>query len=186
VNKIGFGIIGACFLAGLALATPAAHPEPYLIQPEDDLRIKVWRHPDLDTEVTVGANGTVNLPLLGKVQVAGMTPEAVEDNLAGLWAKNFLKNPYVSVSILNKKFFVLGEVKNPGSYEMGGSITILKALSMAGGLGDYAAQGSIYVLRENSNESKRIDVDVPAVRSGEAEDFQIQPGDVINVPQSLF
>ena len=81
---------------------------------------------------------------------------------------------------------MLGEVKEPGSYDLEGDMTVLKAISMAGGFADYAAKGSVYILRGKNSESKKIEIDISKIQKGKEEDIEIQPGDIITVPQSFF
>ncbi len=161
-------------------------PPDYVIQPQDSLEIKVWRNPDLDTVIEVAPEGNITLPLLGKVQVQGLTPRQLEALLTRLWGKDYLKNPYVRVYLSEKQFFVLGEVKKPGSYKLLGNITVLKSISTAGGFTDYAAQGSIYILRKSKAGTEKLEVNIPRIKKGKAEDIEIRPGDVVNVPQSFF
>ena len=163
-----------------------AQPPDYVIQPQDIMGITVWRNPDLDTEIEVDQDGYVPLPLLGKVKAAGLTLRQMEDELTRLWGGDFIKDPYVRVSLKKKQFFVLGEVKTPGSYEMVGNMTVLKAISMAGGFTDYAAEGSIYILRTKKSEPEKIEVDFSKIQKGRSEDIEIRPGDVVTVPQSFF
>ncbi|HOO77184.1 MAG TPA: polysaccharide biosynthesis/export family protein [bacterium] len=166
--------------------TAAAQPPDYVIQPQDILGITVWRNQDLDTEVEVDQEGMITLPLLGKVQAGGLTPQKLEETLTRLWGENYIKNPYVRVRLQKKQFFVLGEVKEPGSFELVGNMTVLKAISMAGGFTDYAKEGSIRILRTDTGSPERIEVDIPRIQSGDVEDIEIRPGDVITVPQSFF
>ena len=179
------------FLAGIAvlvwgLFTPFAWSKEYRIQPEDILKISVWNHPDLDAEVEVDPRGIVSLPLIGEVAAAGLTSRQLEKKLAELWGKDFIKDPAVRVHVQKKRFFVLGEVKNPGDYELFGRMTVLKAISMAGGLTDYASQGSITIIRESGASFRKIEVDLSKIKKGKAPDVELRPGDVVNVSQSLF
>jgi polysaccharide export outer membrane protein len=183
----GAKILLAALLLLLARTSAApAQSVPYTIHPQDLLKITVWRHPDLETEAEVDAEGNVNLPLLGKVRAAGYTDGEMEAALAELWGKSYIKDPYIRVYIKNRKFFVLGEVKQPGDYDLEGRVTILMAVSMAGGFTDYGAEGNVYILRGRGENASKINVDINDIRKGKAPDIEIRPGDVITVPQSLF
>jgi len=179
-----------CLFAGiflLATAVDGSSPyKSYLVQPRDVLEIKIWRHPDLDSIVEVDKDGNISLPLLGIVQVGDKTSQDIEADLTKLWGADYIKDPSVSVQIQKKKFFVLGEVKEPGSYDLEGDMTILKAISMAGGFADYAAEGSVYILRGKNSETAKIEIDISKIQKGQAEDIELQPGDIITVPQSFF
>ena len=182
-KKLVISICLAVFLFGV----PAiAQPPDYIIQAQDILGIAVWRNPDLDTEIEVDQDGYVTLPLLGKVMTAGLTLRQFEDELTKLWGGDYIKDPYVRVSLQQKQFFVLGEVKEPGSYEMVGNMTVLKAISMAGGFTSYAAEGGVFILRTKKSGPEKIEIDFSAIQKGQSEDIEIRPGDVVTVPQSFF
>ena len=158
----------------------------YLIHPQDTLDIKVWRNSDLDTEIEVDLEGNIRLPLLGKIKAGGLTVQQLEEKLTQLWGENYIKNPYVRVYIRKKKIYVIGEVKEPGSFELEGKVTVLKAISMAGGFTDYAAKGTVLVLRGSGVEAQKIKVDTSEIEKGGAPDLELQPGDVVTIPQSFF
>jgi len=177
----------AIFLAVNLFGLPAvAQPPDYIIQTQDILGITVWRNPDLATEIEVDQDGYVPLPLLGKVKAGSLTLRQFEDELTKLWGRDYIKDPYVRVSLKKKQFFVLGEVKEPGSFEMVGNMTVLKAISMAGGFTAYAAEGGIYILRTKKSVPEKIEIDFSAIQKGRSEDIEIRPGDVVTVPQSFF
>lgn len=180
-------ILTGCLIiiSGLLFTTRGLCKE-YRIQPEDILKISVWNHPDLDSEAEVDPRGVVSLPLIGEVTASGLTARQLEKKLTDLWGRDFIKNPAVRVHIEKKRFFVLGEVKNPGSYELVGRMTVLKAISMAGGFTDYAAEGSITVIRESGPTFQKLEIDLSKIKKGKARDVELRPGDVVNVPQSLF
>lgn len=165
----------------------AAQPPPgYVIQPQDILGITVWRNPDLDTETEVDQDGFIPLPMLGKVKASGFTIRQLEEELARLWGVDYIKDPYVRVSLRRKQFFVLGEVREPGAFELVGNMTVLRAISMAGGFTDFASRGGVYILRSGPSGTEKIETDIGGIQKGRAEDVEIRPGDVVTVPQSFF
>jgi protein involved in polysaccharide export with SLBB domain len=178
--------VSICLALLFSVITAAAQPPDYVIQPQDILGISVWRNPDLDTEIEVDQDGYVPLPLLGKVVAGGLTLRQFEDELTKLWGRDYIKDPYVRVSLKKKQFFVLGEVDEPGSFEMVGNMTVLKAISMAGGFTAYAAEGGVYILRTKKSGPEKIEIDFSAIQKGRSEDIEIRPGDVLTVPQSFF
>ena len=179
-------IVWAAALSLLAAGPALGQGPDYVPQPQDILEITVWRNPDLTTEAEVDSEGNISLPLLGKVGVGGLTLRQLEDRLTELWGKDYLKNPHVRVALKTKQFFVLGEVKDPRAFDLAGNMTILKAISAAGGFTDFAKEGAVYIIRGNESERQKIDVDIDAIQKGKAPDIEIQPGDVITVPRSLF
>lgn len=173
---------------GLLLGNPSASARTaeYLIQARDTLSITVWRHPDLDTTVEVDAEGDIVLPMLGKVRAAGLTIRQLEKKLTGKWGRSYIKDPYVRISLPQKQFFVFGEVREPGSFELLGNMTVMRAIAAAGGFTDFAARRKVRIIRSGVTGFEMIEVNIPRIQAGRAEDTEIQPGDVISVPQSFF
>jgi polysaccharide export outer membrane protein len=146
----------------------------------------------MDRKARVGANGTVTLPLVGSVKVGGTTLGAAEARIEEKMAV-YVVRPQVTLFIEeygNRTFSVMGEVQKPGSYVIPteSRLTILEAISLAGGFTLVAAQDRARVLRQVNGESKTIVVDIRAItHKGEKEkDLVIEPNDVVFVPQSLF
>jgi len=166
-------------------ATPAK--EGYVIQPRDVISISVWRHEDLTQAVEVNNEGMISFPLLKEVKAAGLTAEELEDVLTTALAKDYLKDPHVTVHVRKKPVYVTGQVKRPGPVELQGPLTVSEAIVLAGGFTDFAARGKVRIIRSEASSKKIIRVNVKRVMAGKREkDVQLQPGDVIEVPQSFF
>lgn len=122
----------------------------YTIGGKDVLKLIVYDEPDLSNEgVRVAEDGMISLPLIGDVKVSGLTTYQAERNIEGLLKDGYLKNPHVSISVIeyrSKKVFVLGAVKTPGSYELRGNATILEMISRGGGVSEGAGK-SLMILR---------------------------------------
>ena len=126
----------------------------YEIGPEDVLQISVFQVSDLDETVRVSNDGTIAVPLLGRVEAAGLTPDQLRKELEQAYGKNLLQNPQISVFV--KEFHaqpisVIGAVQKPGLYQITGPRTLIEALSMAGGLasGKNAEPGkTVYITRQ--------------------------------------
>jgi protein involved in polysaccharide export with SLBB domain len=102
---------------------------------------------------------------------------------------DYIRNPHITVFVLeHSRFSVLGEVKTPGNYEIIGQVTMMEAISMAGGFTPVANERKVRILRRGKNGGEQsIDVDVQDIMDGKAEDSTlIEAGDVINVPKSFF
>ncbi len=159
----------------------------YKIGAGDLLEIKVFELEALSQTVRVSEDGSVTLPLLGRVEVEGLTQEAVAAKLAGLLAAKYVKNPQVTVFIKeykSKQVAVIGAVEKPGSYELVGRKNLLQMVSAAGGFTDQATN-EIYVLREDGTGSAvtiPIDLTDLIVNGNQALNIPIEPNDVINVP----
>ncbi|HVY55799.1 MAG TPA: polysaccharide biosynthesis/export family protein, partial [Thermodesulfobacteriota bacterium] len=115
----------------------------YLIGPGDLLAIQVLEAPDLNTEARVSTQNMISFPLLGKVEVGGLTSQEAEERIREQLTEKYMNDPHVVVSIKefrSQRVAVIGSVKNPGTYELLGKGNLLDALALAGGLTDNASQ----------------------------------------------
>jgi len=158
----------------------------YVIGPRDLLEIKVFELPEFDHTVRVSEDGSITLPLLGNVQVGGLTKDKAEEKLSGLLEK-YVKKAQVSIFIKeyqSSRVAIIGAVEKPGMYELVGRQTLLQMISQAGGFKDTAAN-EIYVLREGQDgttASISIDLEELLINGNQNLNIPIQPNDVINVP----
>lgn len=159
----------------------------YVIGPRDLLEIKVFESPELDQTVRVSEDGSITIPLIGKVIVGGLTKDAVEDKIAGLLDERFVKNAKVSIFIKehqSNSVSVIGAVNSPGMYELIGRRTLLQMITQAGGFADNAGD-SLFVLREGVNGgtgSISIDLEELVEHGNQKLNIPLQANDVINVP----
>ena len=125
----------------IAESDPSAYqvpePEDFKLGKGDKIAIRVWRHPDLDMDITIAPDGTITYPLVGAITVAGLTyPELVQTLTAAI--KDYYQDPQVSVNIIelnNQKVFVLGAgVATPSVLQLQSEMTVLEALTRSGGL----------------------------------------------------
>jgi polysaccharide biosynthesis/export protein len=129
-----FFILLAFFLS--TSAALAAHTD-YLVGGGDILKVTVYDHPDLDTTVRVTSDGTIPFPLVGQVQIGGLPVSQVAETLAEMLANGYIIDPQVSVFVeefRSKKVIIMGQVENPGLYELNGPTTLLELISKAGGM----------------------------------------------------
>lgn len=164
-----------------------AQDSDYIINPGDVLQITVWKEDGMDREVLVLPDGTITFPLIGSFSVAGMTPTDVQETIKEKLTR-FIPSASVAVMIkaaLGHTVNVIGQVTKPGEVVMGHRLTVMQALSQAGGLTPYADEGSIKILRHNS-EGKEVAIafDYSEIASGRKldKDITLLPGDVIVVP----
>jgi polysaccharide export outer membrane protein len=162
------------------------HDNTFVIGNDDVLAINVWKEPDISRSIPVRSDGKISLPLVGEVQAAGLTPLALEKDIAGK-LKNYISEPEVTVmlqQVNSQRFNVLGQVARPGSYMIANSPTVLDALALAGGFRDFAKKKSIYVLRQGAAGESRIAFNYKDVSQGKnmAQNIKLQPGDTIIVP----
>ncbi len=161
----------------------------YQVKPKDILNIKFYRHVDLNQqEIEVSPRGTLFMPLIGEVEVQNLTISQIEQKLMKLYEKDYLRNPYITVSVLSRRYYVLGEVKAPGAYPMVGNVTALTAITQAGGFTDYAGKTKVMVIRSHGTAKETIVVNLDKIiKKGDAsEDVILQPGDVVHVPETIF
>lgn len=161
---------------------------PYLIGPFDKLSVDVFGIPELSRpEVQVDANGTISLPLAGTINAAGKSPSDLSRLIeAGLRA-NFVRNPQVSVNLretLSQLVTVDGQVAKPGLFPVIGKMTLMRAVAIAGGTGEFARLEDVIIFR-NVNEAKYAGVyNLKAIRQGNYDDPEVFANDVIIVGDS--
>ena len=163
----------------------------YRFNPGDLVRVSVWREPELDREALVQPDGTISFPLVGQIAAAGETPAAVQADIVKR-IEQYIPEPVVTVELLEargNKVYVIGEVEKPGEYQLGRPISVVQAISLAGGFTPFAGRGKIQVLRKTAGAETSIPFDYEAVADGEnlAGNIELLPGDTVIVPGgSLF
>ena len=170
---------------------PAARDYAYTIGAKDLLTITVFEVPELNITVRVSEDGDIALPLLGIVKVEGLNRLRLEQKLAAMLEKSYLKNAQVTVFIKeyqSQRVSVMGAVKNAGTYELIGRMTLLQILSQAGGLSGEAGD-RIVVIRQyadGSSASLVIDIEELMVKGTAKFNIPLQAGDIVNVPVERF
>jgi polysaccharide export outer membrane protein len=164
----------------------------FLLGPEDVLDIVVWKNDDLTQKgIVVRPDGKISMPLIGEVMAGGLTSNQLASQIASR-LKEFKERPTVTVSVkeVNSYYvYVLGEVKQPGKYQLKSQATVLQALAVAGGFGIYAAKNRMRVIRNVQTENgESREIRIPAryddliSGSGEIGNFFLKTGDVVVVP----
>jgi polysaccharide export outer membrane protein len=161
------------------------HEQDYRLGAGDKLRIEVYGEPQLSQSLQVRPDGKITIPLIGDVVAANRTSleltEAVTTSL-----KEYVTNPVVTVILQEAnaaQVHVIGEVTRPGPQVMQGPLTVLQALSQAGGLGEFAKRNDIRVLRRTaSGTTTAIPFDYKAALKGQIEPVFLEPGDTVIVP----
>ncbi len=168
----------------VAVATPATTDADYRIGPQDVVQIDVWKEPEITRVIPVRPDGKISLPLLNDVQAAGLTAMQLAGNIRDGLTK-YLNNPQVTVTVTqinSRRIFVSGEVAHSGAIPLLPGMTVLQALSTAGGFTQFARIKAIYILRNEDRKQSKISYDYKQVLKGNKEDILLQPGDVIVVP----
>jgi len=158
----------------------------YVIGAQDVLDINVWKEPDVSRTVPVRPDGKISLPLLNDVQAAGLTPAQlaaqVTDSL-----KKYVTNPQVTVivTVINsQRVYILGEVTRPGAFPLLPGMSVLQALSSAGGFTQFAKVKSIFVRRFENGKEEKFPFNYREVIGGKKpeQDILLKAGDTIVVP----
>lgn len=172
-------LIALAVLFVLALKPASAADAPaYKLGPGDKVRVTVFNEKDLSGDFDVNDQGDIALPLIGQVKVAGRTISDVEGLITQRYGKDYLVDPRVNVEVLNyRPFFILGEVKNPGSYAYVSGMTVINAVALAGGYTNRANKGHVLIKHGNDPQVGEQQVQ---------EDSPVLPGDVIRVPERFF
>ena len=164
------------------VAAEPVDPHTYVIGPEDQLMIRVWRERDVSGAVIVRPDGKITLPLIGDVQAGGRTPEQLRKEVTEKLSE-FLNRPEVMVAVTavrSKKYYIVGQVNRTGSFPLVVPTTVLEALSNAGGFQQWANRKKIVILRGN----KRLKFNYNDVIKGKhmEQNIYLQNGDHIIVP----
>jgi polysaccharide export outer membrane protein len=191
----------AVFLAGWLVGPGGAQQPPDIsIGARDLLTISVWNQPSLSGKFEVGADGTVEFPLIGRVMVAGLTTRQVEDLIEKLLTDGYLRRPQVSVAIeqpgRGQRVFIIGEVRSPGTYPLADEMTLIEALARAGSTTAAAAAEALIVrqpnggspgpvLPEQGGGADVIKVNLVQLQTGDlSRNVTLRDGDTIFVPKA--
>jgi polysaccharide biosynthesis/export protein len=176
---------GAAGPAPNAALASAEAPE-YRVAQQDILQISVFQVNDLNTAVQVNQDGTITLPLIGKVQVAGKTTAETEQIISGKLKQKYLQSPQVSVSIktYGKRITVSGEVKGPRVIADDGNTTLTQAIANAGGLSEIGNGGRVHVARSKDQHVVDDVYNLDDIQAGKAPDPLLRGGDIVVAEQS--
>jgi polysaccharide export outer membrane protein len=165
-----------------------------VLKPGDVVEISVLEDSSLNRQALVRPDGKISMPLAGTLQAADRTPEALQADLRQRLAKDFIEAPTVTVSLVSASadededlrfIYVLGQVANPGRFEVTEPLNILQALAIAGGPGVFAAKSRIQLRKrdENGGETVRL-FDYAAVEDGSGHELLVVGyGDIVVVPE---
>ena len=161
--------------------------DDYIIGPSDLLAINVWKDTELSRTVLVRPDGKISLPLVGELEVSGLTAPSVQRLLAEK-LKEYISQPQVTVivqEVKSRTYTIVGKIAKPGSYELGKPTTVLEAIAIAGGFLDFAKANKVYVIRRMEDGSRtRLPFDYHKVIKGRGPDqnIELKSGDTVVVP----
>lgn len=156
----------------------------YKIAPMDTVSVKVFRQPDLSGEYQVDLTGKISLPLIGEISAVDLTTAELDDRVTAKYKEKYLENPDISVGIkesAKRSVTVDGAVKSAGAFPATGTMTLMQAVAMAGGLGEDANARRVAVFRTIGGQRQAAAFDLVSIRRGENPDPSIYPGDIVVV-----
>ena len=189
-------------------AIPTSAQEGYPLGPEDEIEIRVWDHDDLTRTVRVGLDGRISYPFVGELTAQGLTVMQLQKELERRLGEGYIVDPHVSIKVTeykSQKFFVVGNVQKPGTYPLTKDITVVEAISSAGGISGGAETksttgGLAIIVRARPGEKRdqpkmpdkvspkeQVRVSLGAAIAGDPRhNVQIKNGDTIYVPLLVF
>lgn len=157
-------------------------PKTFNLGPEDIILVRVWREPELSSQMVIRPDGKITMPLIREVDASGITPEQLAARISEALSQ-YLNNPQVLVQVLavrSKRYMISGEILKPGAYPLAVSTTVFEAITLAGGFRDFANKKKITIVRGD----KRLRFNYNDVVKGKnlTQNVQLENGDEIIVP----
>jgi len=167
-------------------SNPGSDTPQYIIQPNDLLEIVVWGEPDISRMVLVRPDGRISLPLVQDLQASELTPVELKEQMENR-LKEYVDSPNVTViveKIQSYKVYVIGEIQKPGGILVEKPITVLQALTLAGGFQEYADESEIRIVRTTGREHLVFEFNYKDVIKGKKaeQNIALRSGDVVVVP----
>ncbi|RDV38026.1 polysaccharide export protein [Bradymonadaceae bacterium TMQ3] len=176
--------------AYLALVEQQAElPPTGELGPGDRFLLRVYGEEALSGEFTVGADGTINYPHVGRFRADGLTCTDVEVELTLGLGQKFLKEPNVQCTIVeynSKRIFIFGEVREPGTFPYKNNISIIEAFALAGGFNERASTNNTKLTRVVDGVEIQVRVPLQEIVEGRQRNLRLLPGDIIFVPESAY
>ena len=175
--------------------TEVAPPkEQYRIGPGDQLQISVWQHPDLSGALVVLPDGQISVPLIGEVRASGKTVKELGEEIRVLLSE-YVRGPEVTVTVVNpesanfqQRIRVTGAVRTPTSVPFRKGMTVLDVVLEAGGPNEFASGNASKLYRSGPSGTQTMDIHLDDIlKKGKmGTNYELQPSDVITVPERLF
>jgi len=190
--RVAFFMLGglsACAAGGPPVVPPDLAVADNGLAEGDVVDIRVFREPDLAGTFQVDGDGAIDFPLVGRVLVEGHTSASLARELETRLEDGYLVEAQVTVLIkerASRKVHVLGSVNKPGSFPYEPGMTVIQAITNAGGFSAVAAKNNVTVTRRLEEGESSFQVKVGDIQSGSAPNFYLQPRDIIYVRESIF
>ncbi len=180
------GMLCCLIFVSAAYAQDRTTVDTYQIQPSDVLEVSIYGEQDLVHKLVVRPDGMISFPLIGDIKAAGRSTEEIKKTIDEK-IKPYIPeaNSTVIVSELGSlKFYVIGKVNKPGVFNVNEEITVLQALSLAGGFNTFADENSIIVVRGHGENTQKIVFNYSEIKKGNnlKQNALLQRGDVVVVP----
>ncbi len=157
----------------------AEETNAYRLNPDDVIDVTVYGEKELSKEYTLDQKGMVSMPLIGNIYVQGLTARQVEELIKAKLSEGFLIDPSINVGIVSvMPFYILGEVRIPGSYDFVNNMTVLNAVALAGGFTYRANKDRVKILRPNQEKNGKYE-------EASVSD-KVNPGDIILIKEKFF
>lgn len=173
-------------------STPKNSATDYIIGPGDNLQVFVWRNPELTVTVPVRPDGKITTPLVEDIVATGKTPSQLARDMEAVLSE-FIRSPQVSIIVGSaastfSSVTVTGQVNSPKPVPYRQGLRILDVILASGGLTDFAAPNRAKVVRQTGGKTQEIRVKIGnLMNSGDlTQNLELQPGDVLIVPRSIF
>lgn len=157
--------------------------------PGDVFELRVYREKELTGTHRISPEGDIDVPLIGRVKVDGMTPGEIGGVIASRLRDGYIRDPSVSIypkEYNSKKIIVLGEVAKPGTFPFKNNMTVVEAITLAGGFKSSANKNYVVVTRKIEGKERRIEVPVQAITEGFASNLALNAGDIVFVADRLL
>lgn len=182
-------MLAAAALSWVAVGAFAAEqqnekPAGYGLQPGDVIEVSVWKEQDLQRELLVSPDGFISFPLIGHIKATGHNVRSLNAAIAKRLS-NYIPDPSVTVMLkqaAGSQFYVMGKVNRPGAYPLNSSVSVLQALSVAGGVNVYAKSKSIKIIREGATSAFTFNLNDVDRGKNLQQNIALESGDVVVVP----
>lgn len=155
----------------------------------DVFEVRVVQEPELSGLFRVGASGDIDFPFCGRVSVEGLHAGEVVERLRDCLREGYLRDPQVTVlerEYNSKKIMVFGHVQNPAAFAFENDMSVVQAITLAGGFAPFAQRNRVVVTRVENGRTSNHRVAVEDIGLGAAPDFFLLPGDTVFVPESAL
>lgn len=193
VSAVAAGPSAASVTSPSSAAPSDSHSVDYVLQPLDLLRIMVFQEPDLERQVRISQENTINLPLIGSIDLSGKSVRQAEEIIRARYDADFLKNPQITITVLEytpRTVQVLGAVNSPGAiaFTPEQQMTIMEALAKAGGQSRLADIRKVRLTRQSKDGKTEIfTINLDDLMKGSSiEKWPLTKGDVIFVPERIL